>query len=202
MAHRLTTGPTTAVLSAEDAMAHCRIDEKAEGVYLDSLIARATRHCENICKRAFITQTWTLTMDGWCDCRYVTDGIIYVPRPPLISLSGSGLGITYLDSDGASQTLAADQYRVDAQSQPGRIERAYGVSWPTTRGVIGDVTIVHTCGYGAAASVPEDIKHAILLLVEHWYDPGRGAVLVGSISKEIEFGVMSLLDPYIMEAYA
>lgn len=197
MAHRLTTAPTTTVVSASDAMQHCRIVDTEDTTYLDSLIARATRHCENICKRAFITQTWTLTMDSWSDCKYVTDGIIYVPRAPLIAVSS----ITYLDTNGTSQTLAADQYRVDAASQPGRIEQAYGVSWPTTRGVIGDVTIVHTCGYGAAASVPDDIKHAVLLLVGHWYE-NREAVLVGSISKELEFAVTSLLDPYIMEAYA
>jgi uncharacterized phiE125 gp8 family phage protein len=49
-------------------------------------------------------------------------------------------------------------------------------------------------GYGASGtSVPAAIRHAILMLVGHWYE-SRSSVLTGSISKEIEFGVKSLLD--------
>jgi uncharacterized phiE125 gp8 family phage protein len=50
-------------------------------------------------------------------------------------------------------------------------------------------------GYGTSgASVPAAIRHAMLMLVGHWYDGSRSGVLTGSISKEIEFGVKSLLD--------
>jgi hypothetical protein len=42
--------------------------------------------------------------------------------------------------------------------------------------------------------VPAAIRHAILMLVGHWYDGARSGVLTGSISKEVEFGVKSLLD--------
>lgn len=205
MAHRLTAAAGSALMTAANAREQCRIDGSAEDTYLDKLIARATRHCEQICKRAFITQVWTLTMDGWCDRRYVTGGLIYVPRPPLISLSGTvlstTLGITYLASDGTSTTLATDQYRVDATNIPGRIEPAYGVSWPATRGVVGDVSIVHSAGYGAASAVPTDIVHAVAMLVSHWFEH-REASIVGTISKEIEFAITSLLDPYLMESYA
>jgi hypothetical protein len=41
--------------------------------------------------------------------------------------------------------------------------------------------------------VPAAIRHAILMLVGHWYE-ARSSVLTGTISKEIEFGVKSLLD--------
>jgi hypothetical protein len=43
-------------------------------------------------------------------------------------------------------------------------------------------------------SVPAAIRHAILMLVGHWYDGARSGVVMGSISKEVEFGVKSLLD--------
>lgn len=206
MAHRLTTAPQVPILTADDAREQCRIDDSAEDTYLQKLIARATRHCEDICKRAFVTQVWTLTMDGWCDCRYVTDGIIYVPRPPLLAVSGTvlgaTLGITYLDSNGSSQTLSASDYRVDATSEPGRIEPAYGVTWPTLRDAIGNVSIVHSCGYGStSASVPEAIHHAIAMLVAHWAI-NREASLIGTISKSLEHAIEDLLDPYVMEVYA
>lgn len=198
MAHRLTTAATAAVLTANEAREHVRFDLGTDDILLNSLIARATRHCEHITKRQFLSATWTLSMDSFCDRRYMTNNVIYVPRPPLLAVSS----IAYLDSDGDSTTLDAADYRVDAQNQPGRIEVAYGEVWPVTRNVVNAVTITHTAGYGTAAtSVPDDIKHAILLLAGHWYQ-NREAVLVGSISKELEFSVMSILDPYIMEQYA
>jgi hypothetical protein len=48
--------------------------------------------------------------------------------------------------------------------------------------------------------VPTQIRHAILMLVAHWYDR-RESVLTGSISKEVEFGVKSLLDSCRWGAY-
>jgi hypothetical protein len=41
--------------------------------------------------------------------------------------------------------------------------------------------------------VPAAIRHAILMLVAYWYD-NRSTVLVGSISKQLEFAVESLLS--------
>lgn len=190
MGHRLTTPPTTPLLTADEAKAQCRFDEDAEDTHFVSLIARATRHCEEICKRAFITQTWTLTMDWWQDRRYWSCGAIYVPRPSLIAVTS----ISYVDDNGTTQTLASDQYRVDAASQPGRIEPAYGVTWPTTRRVIGAVTIVHTAGYGAASAVPEDIKHAVVMMAAVMHRHRE--------DYETPRAVMDLLGPYMMEVYA
>ena len=191
-AHRLTTAATALPISVADAKDQSRILSDAEGTYVRKLIERATKRCENICKRAFITQTWTLTMDGFDDCTYVTNGMIYVPRPPLISVTS----IAYLDTNGDSQTWASTQYRVDATSEPGRIETAYGVVYPTTRGVIGDVTIVHTAGYGASSSsVPEDLQHAIVVLAAHFFETREG-------ERDMPQAVYDLLEPFIMEQYA
>jgi uncharacterized phiE125 gp8 family phage protein len=57
------------------------------------------------------------------------------------------------------------------------------------------VVITWWGGYGEdGRSVPNQIRHAMLMLVAHWYGTARESVLIGSISKEIEFGVKSLLD--------
>jgi uncharacterized phiE125 gp8 family phage protein len=56
------------------------------------------------------------------------------------------------------------------------------------------ITITFWAGYGEdGRSVPAPIKHAMLMLVGFWYE-NRTAVLVGSISKPLEFAVESLLS--------
>jgi uncharacterized phiE125 gp8 family phage protein len=56
------------------------------------------------------------------------------------------------------------------------------------------VVVTWWAGYGATgSSVPASIRHAILMLVGYWYE-NRSTVLVGSISKQLEFAVESLLS--------
>lgn len=54
-----------------------------------------------------------------------------------------------------------------------------------------DITDVGS-GTSFLGLVPDEIRHAMLLLVAHWYE-NREAVLVGTISTEIQFAVDSLL---------
>lgn len=184
------------------AKAQCNVTHSADDSLLSGtsaepgLIERATRWCEDYTQRAFITQTWRLTMDGFLDPRYVHDRVIYVPRPPLIAVSS----LTYFDTANTSQTLTENtHFLVDADHDPGRIGEYPDQTWPATEVRVKAVTVTHTAGYGAATSVPEDIRHAILMLVAHWY---RNREAAGSIAKEIEFALTSILAPYKMECYA
>lgn len=128
---------------------------------LGRLIAAARRRIEAWEWRAHITQTWQLVLDRFPPLRCGRDWTIYVPRPPLQSVSS----ITYLDNEGDQQTLASSKYRVDSSSRVGRITPAYGESWPATRPVTGAVTITFVAGYGdAATDVPEETRQAILIL--------------------------------------
>ena len=196
MAHRRTSEPAVRPVIWEQLKSQCRITDDQEQIYGEQLLDAATQWVEEYTQRALITQTWALTMDGFYDCSYVTEDVIYVPRPPLLAVST----IVYLDANGTSTTLASTQYRVATASHPGRIEQAYGTLWPTTRGVIGDVVITHTAGYGAAASsVPVAIKQAIMLLAAYWFVQREA---VGSMNSEVEFSVSSLLSRYTMEMYA
>ena len=78
--------------------------------------------------------TWSIRLEG----------------SPLISVSA----IKYLDADGAEQTITASEYVVSQATQPGRVEPAYGESWPTTREHPEAVRIEYSLGYGSAAAVP------------------------------------------------
>lgn len=165
----LVTAPGIEPISLVEAKASLKIDSDDENEPLDALI-RATRfRCESITGRQLNTATWELGLPQF-PCEYV----IEIPKPPLLSI----VSISYVDTAGATQVWDSSNYQVDAPAGPfaafGRIQPAYGVSWPTTRGdTVNAVLVRFTAGYGAtAASVPADIRYAMRLLLNAWYDGG------------------------------
>jgi len=98
--------------------------------------------------------------------------VIELAKPPLQSVTS----IVYVDTAGAPQTWNAANYVVAAPMAPaagfGRIQPAYGQSWPSARSETLDaVTITFKAGYGdAGKDVPSDIRAAIMLLIRDLYD--------------------------------
>lgn len=160
--YRRTVEPTIEPVTLEDFKAHARVDYDDQDTVITNQITAARLYCEEYLQRSFITTTWALTMDA-----FPCDDEIELQRANLIAVSS----ITYVDTNGTTQTLSSSNYRVDAYGEPPRIEPAYGYYWPMTRNVSNAVTVTFTAGYGAtAASVPQSIKQAILLLANHWYE--------------------------------
>jgi len=78
--------------------------------------------------------------------------------------------ISYLDSSGATQTLAETVYVFDGSiALAGRIAPKNGQSWPSTLQQINAVTIRAEIGYANAASVPQRIKDGLLAKVQEIY---------------------------------
>lgn len=149
------------------------------------LVAAATEQAEQWTGRALLTQTWRLTLDRF------PLGEIRLPRPPLQSITT----VQYIDEDGATQTLDESLYQVTSDAEPARLAPAYGESWPATRCQPEAVLVTYVAGYGAAGSaVPAPIRHAIHMLVGHWF-ANRQAV--GSeASDEVPLGVAHLLNSW------
>ena len=181
---KLFLAPTEEPLTVEQVKDHLRVDGTDQDIWIEERIVAAREYCEGFQNRAYITQTWDLYLD-WFSCG---DCCIKIPKPPLVSVTS----ITYLDTAGVSQTLAASTYKVDTVSELGRIALAYGQSWPSTYDEINTVVIRFVAGYGAAAAVPKRVTQAMYLLIGHWFE-NRETVLTGTISKEVEFSVESLL---------
>ena len=181
-----TVPPTTEPVTLAMAKAHLRVDDNEEDPLIAQVIEAAREWCEDFQRRSFCSQTWRLTLDEFPSC-----DVIELPRPPLASVSS----ITYVDSDGATQTLSSGDYTVDTDSEPGRVILGYDESWPSTRDVPNAVTITYVAGYGANDSfVPAKVKQAMLLLIGHWFE-NREDILTGTISKQIEKGAEALLWP-------
>lgn len=153
-------------------------------------ITTARQTCETFTHRAFITQTWDQKLDA-----FPANDCFLMPKAPLVSVTS----ITYVDSNGDTQTVAAANYTVVTPSgpecAPGFIVPAYSLYWPVARSVPNAVIVRFVAGYGAASTVPAPIKAAMKLLIAHWYAQ-REAVVVGTITKELEWAVNSLLWPY------
>lgn len=184
-AMRVTTAPAIEPVTLSEAKLHLRVDHTADDSLITALIVAAREQAEAFTSRAFIEQTITLKFDAFPE-------YFRLPRPPLVSVTS----IAYLDSAGASQTISNTLYRVDAQSEPGRVTVAYGQSWPATHDVTGAVTVVYKAGYSAtSASVPASIKHAILMMVESLYE-NRGDIMVGLSVQEMPQTSKTLLFAY------
>ncbi|MEM6847594.1 MAG: head-tail connector protein, partial [Pseudomonadota bacterium] len=113
MALILTSGPAVLPLTLAEAKDHLRVAHSDEDTLITRLIETATQHVDGldgILGRACITQTWTLTLDAF-------PSVIILPLPPCQSVAA----ITYIDTNGASQTLAVSRYQVTGIGGEGRV---------------------------------------------------------------------------------
>lgn len=200
-----TAQPSAEPITLAEAKAHIRVDTSDDDVLIASLISRARGYCEDQMRRQIMPATWRLTLDDFPRGRGRSPAIdgddIILPRPPLAIVSA----INYLNESGVDTTLSASSYVVSIDDEPGRISLAYGAVWPTTYDQLGAVRISYLAGYYESAietanipAIPKPIIQAILMLVGSWYE-SREATLVGTVSKEIEFAVSSLLSPHTLQ---
>lgn len=177
--------PTAEPVTLAEAKAHLRVLHSTEDALIQRFLNVARAHVETLTGRAIITRQLKLVRDGFA-------GRMPLPRPPLISVTS----VTYLDTAGAEQTLPTSVYEVTKAELGGEITCAAGSVWPETINRRRTVAILFSAGYGVApASVPEDLRNALLLLTEHYYY-NRSAVSDGPLSAT-PMAVDSLLAPYM-----
>ena len=181
----LYTGPSAEPLTVAEAKAHLRIDHTTDDSYIESLIKAARTAAEKFQGRGYINQTYKLYLDWFPSALYIE-----LPYCPLSSVTS----IVYEDENGDTQTLASDRYQVDTKSEPGRVYLAPGVLWPRVEpDRVNAVTITYVVGYGAtSASIPENIRHAIRLILGDLYNHRENTV-VGQQANEIPIGAQHLL---------
>lgn len=132
---------------------------------LYQLILSARREVEQYTRKALITQTWRLSLDGFEESK------IYLPRPPLISVTS----IQYDPETGSAVTLVeGTDYEVITSSKPGYVMPVFNGVWPVARHYPDSVRITYTAGFGPEQSdVREEFRQLILGLVAFKFDnPG------------------------------
>jgi uncharacterized phiE125 gp8 family phage protein len=187
------TPPAVEPVTLAEAKAHLRVDTSDDDTYIGTLITAAREWCEEYLDRTLVHTQWVMRFD-----RFPSSGEhpVELPRPPMVaSGTATAVTVTFTQEAGTTSTYSTAEYRVDRNATPGAILPIYGGTWTPHRQDDNAISVTWWAGYGATgSSVPAAIRHAILMLVGHWYDGARSGVLTGSISKEIEFGVKSLLD--------
>lgn len=177
------TAPASEPVSLSDIKDHCEYDDSDKDSWFLNAIATAREMVETDSELSLMSQTWKLYLDRW------PADYIELRRPPITAVSS----IEYVDAAGDTQTWASANYSTDLVGFPGRVFRGYGKSWPTLRATEPNtVTVTFTAGYSGQNAVPQLAKHAIRLLVGHWFD-NRETIPMGDVGNEIALTYTALI---------
>jgi uncharacterized phiE125 gp8 family phage protein len=171
-----------------DVKAHLNLDHDLDDALLSIYISAARQYGEHLTRRAW----------GETGCRLRLDGFprandpIELPLPPLVSISA----ITYVDTGGETQTMAASDYVVDVPLLVGRIYPDYGTVWPSTRAQRNAVTVEYVAG---SSELPEALQQWAMIRVAGMYEQreafaiGTNGTMVNEMPRDFVDG---LLDRY------
>jgi uncharacterized phiE125 gp8 family phage protein len=157
-----------------------------EDTCLTTLIKTARQICEDHQRRSYINRTYKYYLDEF-PCS--SEQEIVLPNPPVSSITT----IKYTNTDGTQYTWSSSEYQIDSYGFTCRLKPKYGYEWPSdTLQEMSGVEITYVAGYGATAStVPEKIRHAIMILCGELYENREDS---DSVQKyNISWGVKALL---------
>jgi uncharacterized phiE125 gp8 family phage protein len=181
----LVTAPTEEPIDVEFVRdQHLRVTNgSAEDAFIARAIRTARRMGEAYTQRSWMPQRRALVMDRFPVCE------IHLGWPPVIEVES----ITYLDADGAPQTLEGSPfpYETSLPTGPkagrGRVSPSYGMVWPTTRLQMAAVTVTYRAGYvdggsPETADVPDDLVQGMLLVIGEMYKQRSESVMGSGIT--------------------
>jgi hypothetical protein len=174
--------PETLPVTVEEMAAFLVIEETQDDALIQSFIYAATDQMERYLRRALITQSLRLTMDGFTaenDEAIIRLGAgthtasvpyllgrtaeIDLPRGPVQSAV-----ITTFNRVNSSSVFDAANWFLDTAGE--RVVLNEGRTWPDNLRDRAAVQIDYVAGYGAAADVPAAIRHGIKQMVAAMYE--------------------------------
>lgn len=190
--YTLVTAPAEEPISRAQAKLHLRVDDgdTSQDAIIDALIVAARRWCEQYTGRALVQQTWDLRLDR-------VYGEIQIGKVPVQSVTS----VSYIDTDGNTQTLSTTLYDVDVYSEPARITKAFDEVWPDYRAVPNAWTVRFIAGYAIgspadyAQNIPGELLAAMKLVIGHLYE-NREQVIVGGVPQVVPMGAEYLAHCY------
>ena len=176
--------PAAEPWSVAEAKAFLRVEHGDDDAVIAALIAAARGHVEALTRRALLLQRWRLVLDTW-----PADGRLSLRMGPLRSL----IAARVFDAANNTHSIDVETFVVDAAAD---VIASPCWSLPLPGRVAAGIELDVELGYGATASdVPDALRHAIRMLVAHWYE-NRGLAAIGASAAMLPGGLGALIAPY------
>lgn len=165
---------TLAVVRAHLGVEPYTVDSNGDGDHphdemIMAMLGAAREWAEGFTGRSIALKTYELALDEF------PEDEIELPNPPVVSITS----VTYVDTAGDEQTIAAEDYVLDnSQFCQAWLKPASTTSWPSASAVMNAVKVRYLAGYQdpepdssapEADPLPKAIRAALLLMVGHLY---------------------------------
>lgn len=162
----------TEPITEADARTHLRVESDDPGAdQIGTMITAARQAVERYLAVTIVNRARSYTID-----RFPTImRRIKLPNGPVTAITS----VSYVDTDGATQTLTGSDVRLVNYEQADVIEPLFGETWPATREIPGAVTVNYTAGMmtGSPLTLPDKtIRQAILLHIGDLWAYREGAL--------------------------
>jgi uncharacterized phiE125 gp8 family phage protein len=183
------TEPEAEPITTAEGKKQCQVIASDDDDYIDTLIATARELVEHDSQRSLMPQSWRKQLHAFPDQRYIT-----LPMGPVTAIEE----FSYIDADGDPQTVYVASYTLDTDREPAAIFLKEDYDWPDAAAEPNAVTIEYSTGYADAATVPARAKHAIKLLVGHWY---RFRDEIGRVGDRVAVAYDALIESLTRKRY-
>jgi uncharacterized phiE125 gp8 family phage protein len=170
----VTVAPTVEPVTLAQASAHVRSPDTDDDM-ITRLITVARMHVENRAGIRLPTQTLAIKCETF-------DDLAKLPTAPIQSITS----VVYVDTDGASQTLAGSVYEARLEGLEPQIVLKFNESWPSIQDR-SRITVTAVAGY---TTIPAELAHAVLMILGALYmdreSTGEASASAVDISALIE----------------
>lgn len=204
----LITAPEVELLTIDEAKEHLRYRASGKDDEITRMVKAMRQSIERYLKRALITQEHKVYYDQWCNELKIPFGNLQLRAAvaadpdaeptPIVGVEKRPL-IKYYDVTGTQQELdETTYYWVDNKTDPARIIQKYDACYPELQyGRPNAIEIRFLCGYGDdPESVPEDIIHALKVMLTNYFENPGSFVIGRETVSEIPGHVRNLLHDY------